>query len=303
MLTKIGSIGIALCVGLLAAAPAGAQEQSRTRVDEPALMKSAPVKAAMDRLERRADTFEDQFAAALDKSSYNGGHTEDTMLRWADMLEDQIDNMVEDFKENDNREFIDHFENSMMVAAALNRSMIRKDFATHAEPEWRGLRDDLNHIASALHRPVLPNVTVITIVPANAEVMTKTDVKMALDQLEASTDRFEDKFRDSIQHSTANMTTREGVWNQWADYLEDVSDDMLEEYKEKDSKEFQEELERTLMVSEAINRLMMRSDLFKDSEAEWKNVRDQMNQLAGAYGYPVISAELLTAKPPSAKTP
>jgi hypothetical protein len=249
----------------------------------------------MDRLEKRADTFENQFAAALDKSSYNGGHTEDTLLRWADMLEDQIDDMVEDFKENDTREFIDHFENSMIVASAINRTMLRKDFAATAEPEWRGFREDLNHIATQLHRPVLPNITVINIVPASAAIMTKVDVKQALEQLEASTDLFEEKFRKSIQHSTANMTNRESVWNQWADYLEDVSDDMLEEYKENDPKEFQKELERTLMVGEAINRTMLRSDLFADAEMEWRTVRNQVNLVAGAFGYPVIS-NLISAK-------
>lgn len=289
MLSKISSVGIALCIGLLVAVPAGAQSQTRSRAGDSAFMKVGSVKAAMDRIEKRADTFEDQFAAALDRSTYNGGHTEDTLLRWADMLEDEIDDMVEDFKENDTREYIDHFENSMLVASAINRAMLRKDFASHAEATWRGLREDLNHIASEMHRPLLPNITVINVVPASAAIMVKVDVKQALDQLEASTDRFEEKFRKSLQHSTVNMTTRERVWNQWADYLEDVSDDMLEEYKENDPKEFQKELERTLMIGEAINRAMLRSDLFAESEAEWRNVRNQLNLVAGAFGYPVIS--------------
>jgi hypothetical protein len=281
---------------VFAAAPAAAQAQTRGRVDDSAFMKSASVTAAMDRLEKRADTFEDEFAAALDRSSYNGGHTEDTLLRWADMLEDEIDSMVEDFKENDAREYVDHFENAMVAASALNRTVLRKDFATHAEAEWRALREDLNHIASQLRRPLLPNVTVINLVPATSAVLVKVNVKQALDQIESSTDRFEEKFRKSIQHSTVNMTERERVWNQWADYLEDVSDDMLEEYKENDPVECQEELERTLMVSEAINRIMLRSDLFAETEVEWKNVRNQINVIAGAFGYPVIAADLTSPR-------
>jgi hypothetical protein len=95
MLSRISSIAIAVSIGLLAAVPAGAQSQTRSRTDDSAFMKAGSVKAAMDRIEKSADTFEDQFAAALDKSTYNGGHTEDTLLRWADMLEDEIDDMVE----------------------------------------------------------------------------------------------------------------------------------------------------------------------------------------------------------------
>jgi hypothetical protein len=252
-------------------------------------MKDGSVRDAMTRLEKQADTFEDSFEAALDRSSYNGGDMEDTLLRWADMLEDEIDEMVDSFKENDTSEYVDHFENAMIVASAINRAMLRKDFAMHAEADWRMLRADLNHIAAQLRRPVLPNITVVNIVPAAPALMDKVDVKQALEKIEASTDRFEEKFRKSIQHSTANMTPRERVWTQWADYLENVSDDMLEEFKEKDAKEFQEELERTLMVAEAINRIMLRSDLLKDTELEWRSVRNHLNVIAGGFGYPVVT--------------
>ena len=280
-------ITTAIAVALLAG-PALFSQQTRSRTEDNAFMKAGPVKEAMSRLEKQADSFEDWFEAALDKSSYNGGHTEDTLLRWADMLEDEIDNMAEDFKENDTREFIDHFENSMIVGSAINRAMLRKDFAAHAEAEWSAIRGDLNHIATQLHRPVLPNITVVNIIPATKALMMTVNVKQALEHIEASTDRFEEKFRKSVQSSTANMTPREQVWKQWADYLEDVSDDMLEEWKEDDPKEFQEELERTLMVSEAINRIMLRSDLFAGTETEWKNVRSHLNMIAGAFGYPVL---------------
>ena len=292
---KISCLSALITVALLPG-PAVLAQETRSRADDAGFMKAAPVRDAMSRLEKRADTFEDKFSAALDKSSYNGGHTEDTLMRWADMLEDEIDDMVEDFKENDTREFVDHFENSMIVASAINRTMLRKDFATHAESEWRGLRDDLNHIATQLRRPVLPNLTVVNIVPATKALMMTVNVKQALEHIEESTDRFEEKFRKSIQHSTANMTPRENVWNVWADYLEDVSDDMLEEWKEGDAAEFQEELERTLMVSEALNRIMLRSDLFAASEAEWNNVRGHLNLIAGAFGYPVLGNQITSSR-------
>ena len=271
-------------------------QDTRARADDSAFMKAGPVRAAMERLEKRADTFEDKFETALNKSTYNGGHTEDTLMRWADMLEDEIDDMVEDFKENDTREFVDHFENSMIIGSAINRTMLRKDFAANAESEWRGLREDLNHIAAQMHRPPLPNLTVVNIIPATKALMMSVNVKQALEHIEASTDRFEEKFRKSIQHSTANLTPREENWNVWADYLEDVSDDMLEEWKEEDATEFQEELERTMMVAEAINRIMLRSDLFAASETEWRNVRGHLNLIAGAFGYPVLSTQTASSR-------
>jgi hypothetical protein len=139
MFAKNTSAITAIVLGLLAPATSSYAQQTRTRVDDSGIMKAGSVRDAMNRLEKNVDTFEDRFEAALDRSSYNGGHTEDTLLRWADMLEDEIDNMVEDYKENDTQEFVDHFENAAIVASAINRTMLRKDFATHAESDWRNL--------------------------------------------------------------------------------------------------------------------------------------------------------------------
>ena len=290
MSIKPFSLVLAIAIALLPLGGTSNAQQTRSRTEDTAFMKAAPVKTAMGRLEKAADTFEDVFESALDRSSYNGGHTEDTLLRWADMFEDEVDNMVEDFKENDTKEYVDHFENAMIVGAAINRAMLRKDFAMHAESGWSAIRADLNHIATQMRRPPLPNVTVITITPATPALMVKVDVKQALEHIEAGTDRFEKKFRDSLHSSTVNMTARERVWNQWADYLEDTSDDMLEEYKENDPKDFQKELERTMMVAEAINRLMLRSDLFADAEVEWRNVRTHLNVIAAGFGYPALTS-------------
>jgi hypothetical protein len=287
---------ILLVTGIsLTSLPAIAQ-QSRMRTDERATLMSTPsVRDAMTRLEQRADRFEDRFEDALNRSGYNGSHTEDTLVRWADRFEDEVDDMAKAYKSNDTTAFISHFENAMIVSSAINRSMLRKDFSANAESHWAGLRADMNHIAGHLHRPVLPNITAIVISPAPVTLLSRTDVRQVLSELEASTDRFEDKLRKTLQHSTANMTSRERVWNQWADYLEDTSDDMLEEFREKDPTGFQEELERTLMVADALNRMMLRSDLSAAAEAEWRTVRNQLNIVASAFNYPVIG-DLIQAR-------
>jgi hypothetical protein len=264
--------------------------QTRNRAEQLASIKAPEVQSALDSLEKLADSFEDHFEDWLDNSSYNGTHTEDVLARWSDMLEDEVDDMAESYKDDKaNSEFIRHFENSMIVASAINRAMLRKDFADKADSEWRTLRENLNHIAVHLHRPVLPNVTVMTIRPATAAAMGKADVTSAMEQLEASTDRFEDKLKSAVRHSTANRTDRQRTWNRWADMLEDTSDNMLDEWKARDTKKFQEHLERTLMVAEAMNRLMLRSSLSPDAEVEWKTVHTQLNTVARAFGYPVLT--------------
>jgi hypothetical protein len=291
-------IAAALCVAMWIG-PAFGQSESRNRTENTELMKSGSVKSAMERLAKQADQFEDKFEAALDKSNYDGRHVEDRLVRWADMLEDELEDMADSYKSNDSTRYVSHFENAMIVASAINRTMLRKDFAANAEGDWRMLRDDLNHIAMQLRRPVLPNITVVQIAPALAPTLEKADVKQALEQLEASTDRFQDKLQKSLRNSTANMTEQQRNWNRWARYLEDTSDDMLDEFKEKDAKDFQRELEQTLLVGEAINRMMLRSDLHADAELEWRNVRAQLNTVATAFGFPVIT-NLINATPQAA---
>lgn len=221
----------------LLASPMVAQTQTSeaNRVD---MFANADIKTLMQRIETTADRFEDRFEAALDKSSLNGAGIEDQLNRWADFLEDEVDNMAEDFNERDTNEFVDHFENAMIVATGINRAMLRREFSPLAEAEWRTLRQDLNQIAMQLRRPVLPNITVAVLTPATPEMMRKVEVKQVMEELEASTDRFERKLRGALNASTLTGTRRQTLFNNWADVLEDVSDDMLEEYKENDAKEF-----------------------------------------------------------------
>ena len=126
----------------------------------------------MEQLEKRADSFKDRLGEALDKSSYKSRNKE-SLMRWADMVEDQIDDMVKEFKHKNTQKYISHFENAMIAASAINWAMLRQDFSANAEGVWKEVRQDLNHIATQMHRPVLPNVTVAVITIAPAAILAK----------------------------------------------------------------------------------------------------------------------------------
>lgn len=247
-----------------------------------------PLKPVMDSLDDQVDAWENVFEAALDKSGYNGSNTEDTLLRWADLFEDEIDDMEEAAGRNNQAEFVYHFQNAMTVGAAINRAMLRKDFAANAETQWSAVRKSLNHIAAAGGMPVLPNVTVIAWTAASPEVLTKPDIRQVLERLENTTDVFEDKFKANVRQNTANSLDRQRAYTRWADYLEHVTDDMLEEWKENDANGFQEELERTLMVTEALAHVMARGNFGANAGNEWRALRNDLNIVAQAFGYPVI---------------
>lgn len=249
----------------------------------------AQLKSLMQTIETRADTFEHKLEQALDHSSANGSDLEDQMNRFADILEDSVDDMAENFDEGHSARFIDKLENALIAGSAVDRVMLRRDLGGAAEAEWRALRSDLNTVAAAFHRPVLPNITVTTITPtATLAVISKPEVTLVMDRIEDGTDRFEHKLKEAIQHSTANMTDREPMFNRWAGALESSTDKMAEEYKEKDFRDFANELQNTLAIASAINRMMLRSDLSPEANAEWASVRNDLNTLATAFGHAVL---------------
>ena len=249
----------------------------------------AKLQSLMTSIEARADTFENKLEKALDKSSANGSALEDVMNRIAAVMEDAVDDMAENFNEKDSTKFIDKLENALVAGAAIDRVMLRRDLAGAAEAEWRALRADLNTVAVAFHRPVLPNVTVTTINPSGTVVaFGRPEITHVMERIEDGTDRFEEKFKSAVQHSTANMTDREELFRLWANALETATDEMLEQFKERDHRDFSNELANALMIGAAINRVMVRSDLSEEAHREWSSVRNDLNTLATAFGHSVL---------------
>lgn len=289
----IAVIGV-LTAGVLTSA---AQERDADRVKtSDQVFSDQKLKPIMDRIESRSDDFEDRFEAALDKSSIDGSNLEDRLNQWADLLEDELDNMAENYKERDYEKSVEHLENALIVAEGINRAMLHSDLSSQAEEQWNLLREDMNTIAMAFHRPVLANVTVATLVPATDALMTKAEVTQVMERIEAATDRFKEKFEKAMDARVATKTNREDFFTRWAQDLEDVSDDMLEEYNEKDEKEFSEELQNTLVIAAALNRMVLRSDLTEDVNTEWESLRKDLNTLATVFGHAVLPDTIVSVR-------
>jgi hypothetical protein len=112
-----------------------------------------------------------------------------------------------------------------------------------------------------------------------------------MDELEAATDRFTDKFEDAWYTSISGDTQR-NFFEAAADHVEDAADEMLDEYKGRDAREFQQEFEQALVIAAGMNRMILASTLSDTPAAEWKVVRNHLNTLAGVFGYPVLPETL-----------
>ncbi|HEX6881628.1 MAG TPA: hypothetical protein VF135_14755 [Terriglobales bacterium] len=125
-------------------------------IADPGMFKTVNVRQAMERLESSTDRFEDRFRKTIQHSTANMTKRETWWDGWADALEDSSDDMLKEYKKNDAKEFNQKLQDTLVVAAAINRIMLRSDFDADTHSDWRMIRSDLNAIANAFGQPVLP---------------------------------------------------------------------------------------------------------------------------------------------------
>lgn len=110
------------------------------------------VKRIMGDIEQRADRFETEFLKGL-RSSTVKIEERDKYRQWVDVLEDQLDNMAEAYRENDMKEAQEELRQAMEAARNLNQFILNAKWSPEAESIWRSLRDDLNKLAGYHQAP------------------------------------------------------------------------------------------------------------------------------------------------------
>jgi hypothetical protein len=257
-------------------------------------------RAALTRLNHRADEFKHSLDKALDNSVLNGTALEDRLNQWANLLDDEMDSANKEFTRASTsgdhpdvkavERFGDRWGNAMMAATAINRAMIRRGFAPDAERLWTGIRFDLNSVAQAIGRPPLPDMTVVVFRPASPEMLSRSDVKAIMKDLQTTSGRFEDK-TDHAWFAAMGPEERR-VLQRWADDLKSATARMSDDYKDRDFPEFQFKLEECLMLASGLKRALMTNPTSAAPEMEWEQLRTQLNTLATRFGYPVLARNL-----------
>jgi len=240
---------------------------------------------SIERVENRGDSFIGKFKNALDHSQWNGTKIEDRLNAWTSILEKATDEMKNGLHDKNASKVDMNFRHAMIVAAGLNRVMLMNEFRSAASADWNDLRSALNDIAMRSGEMPLPDL-VITTVDLTPALLDRDEVKDVMKRIEASTDRFKDKFEQGLK--AAHSGREYSQYQDWADTLEDVTDQMLDHYKGHDTKKFNESLQTSLMFAEAINRLMMTKEVFGGAPQEWIGIRTDLNTVARAFGQPVL---------------
>ncbi len=124
---------------------------------------------------------------------------------------------------------------------------------------------------------------------ARGRSYTKAQIDRIIKNVEQRTDRFVSQFDKSLDRSRLNGTKREDKLNERARDLETATDELRREFDRRDSWiENKDEVRRCLNIAADINAAMRSRKFNRATEANWTNVRIELNALAQAYKLPVI---------------
>lgn len=254
---------LALASGNLAFA---AQQPSRSSDEQ--------VKALLNRLDKRTDTFRSSFNRAIDRNPINGSRAED-----------QINQSVEDFKQsldrlrdrvNDRRSGTVDVEEVLSRASIIDTFMMQNQLDASAEDDWQGLRQDLNQLAHVYG--VTWNRTFSGTTPDRAD---DKQVEQLLKRIEKGADQFRRSLDKALDHSTIDDSTAEDNINQFVTEFAETTDHLSDHFDR--NQVVTNDVEDVLQRGASIDGFMQRHRLDEQAENDWVRLRRDLDDLARAY--------------------
>ena len=123
--------------------------------------------------------------------------------------------------------------------------------------------------------------------------LNKAQVKLIVSRVEDRVDNFVKNFDRSLDHSRLNGTSREDWLNKRARDLESATDELANEFDRRDAWiENREEVRRCLNIATDIDRNMRNYRYGAATEANWANVRFELNSLADVYNMAKVGSSV-----------
>lgn len=126
---------------------------------------------------------------------------------------------------------------------------------------------------------------------ARGRGMTKAQVNLVINRVEDRVDNFVKNYDRSLDHSRLNGSSRENWLMNRARDLERTTDELAREFGRRDAWiENKDETRRCLNIASDIDRNMKNYRFGQATEANWNNVRFELNTLADIYNLPRVGA-------------
>ena len=128
---------------------------------------------------------------------------------------------------------------------------------------------------------------------ARGRAMTKAQVKAIINRVEDRVDNFVKNYDKSLDRSRLDGSSRENWLMNRARDLETATDELAREFNRRDAwVENKEETRRCLNIATDIDRNMRNYRFAPAAEANWNNVRFELNTLADIYNLPRVGANV-----------
>ena len=119
----------------------------------------------------------------------------------------------------------------------------------------------------------------------------KADVNRIIQRVENSSDALRKAVDANLDRSRLDGTRREDDINEQVKQLENALDELRREFDRRDTwRETRREVEQVMRQSDEVNAIFRRLRFHAAVEAQWRNVRADLNRLAGIYNLPQLRA-------------
>jgi DNA repair exonuclease SbcCD ATPase subunit len=117
----------------------------------------------------------------------------------------------------------------------------------------------------------------------------KADVDRIIHRVEDSTDTLRKAVDKNLDRSRLDGTRREDDINEQVKQLENALDELRNEFDRHDTwRESRRAVEKVMRQSDEVNAIFRRLRFHAAVEAQWRNVRADLNRLAGIYNLPLL---------------
>lgn len=242
------------------------------------------VQTLLDRIETRANAFEDEIDRSLDRSPLDGTSSEDSINRLLGDFESSTDRLRSNFSSR--RSTAADVEEVLSRAVFVNSFMLNNRVSARAQTQWSQIRTDLNALAGYYN--VRSNWNAGPINPIgqppfgqNVYYVPDNQVRTLLARIETRTDTFKTRVDRNLDRTVIDGTNREDSINSMISNFEMATDRLRDNFSARRSTaaNVEEVLNRAVFV----NRFVTNNRLTPAAETVWTQIRTDLNTLAGYY--------------------
>jgi len=238
------------------------------------------VETLLIRIETKIDILKDEAQRFADR---NGNTDADTFSENLVTLEQSAVRLHESFDARDLMS--DGVTEVLTNATEIDRFMTQNRVSPSAQSQWKSLKRDLttlstyNRVSWNWNRPVR-GITPITPVPVTAYTVSESQMRTLISRIDLKTGIYKSQMDTALRNDTSADLSDEAISNYIAGF-ETTTSRLKQRFDSRQSASA--DASDVLMRATYIDQFMMRNRLSAQAQAQWRNLKGDLNTLATYY--------------------